>query len=94
MERVTRKIVEYLNDMEKKAKQMSFTKNLKKEFDIYRKDQKPLPVMTKHSLNYVPYQHKNLDVWRNSLRGGISYLDKKTNLIFEALSLNRARGLP
>ena len=33
MERVTRKIVEYLNDMEKKAKQMSFTKNLKKEVE-------------------------------------------------------------
>ena len=32
MERVTRKIVQYLNDMEKKAKQMSFTKNLKKEY--------------------------------------------------------------
>ena len=31
MERVTRKIVQYLNDMEKKAKQMSFTKNLKKK---------------------------------------------------------------
>ena len=30
MERVTRKIVQYLEDMEKKAKQMSFTKNLKK----------------------------------------------------------------
>ena len=33
MERVTRKIVEYLEDMEKKAKQMSFTKNLKKEVE-------------------------------------------------------------
>ena len=33
MERVTRKIVAYLNDMEKKAKQMSFTKNLKKEVE-------------------------------------------------------------
>jgi len=33
MERVTRKIIEYLNDMEKKAKQMSFTKNLKKEVE-------------------------------------------------------------
>jgi hypothetical protein len=33
MERVTRKIVQYLNDMEKKAKQMSFTKNLKKEVE-------------------------------------------------------------
>tara|TARA_B100000900_G_scaffold226217_1_gene192050 strand:- start:826 stop:990 length:165 start_codon:yes stop_codon:yes gene_type:complete len=34
MERVTRKIVTYLNDMEKKAKQMSFIKNLKKEVEI------------------------------------------------------------
>ena len=33
MERVTRKIVQYLNDMEKKAKQMSFIKNLKKEVE-------------------------------------------------------------
>ena len=54
---------------------------LKKEFDIYRKDQKPHPIMTKHNLNYIPYQHKDLDIWRNSLKGGISYLDEKTNLI-------------
>jgi len=33
MERVTRKIVEYISDMEKKAKQMSFIKNLKKEVE-------------------------------------------------------------
>jgi len=33
MERVTRKIVQYLEDMEKKAKQMSFIKNLKKEVE-------------------------------------------------------------
>ena len=33
MERVTRKIVQYLNDMEKKAKQISLTKNLKKEVE-------------------------------------------------------------
>jgi hypothetical protein len=33
MERVTRKIIEYLKDMEKKAKQMSFIRNLKKEVE-------------------------------------------------------------
>ena len=33
MERVTRKIVQYLEDMEKKAKQMSFIRNLKKEVE-------------------------------------------------------------
>ena len=54
---------------------------LKKEFDKYRKEKKPHPIMIKHNLNFVPFQHKDLDVWRNSLKGGISYLDKKTNLI-------------
>jgi len=34
MERITRKVVEYLNDMQKKTKQMSYIKNLKKEVEI------------------------------------------------------------
>ena len=33
MERVTRKIVEYISDMEKKTKQMNFVKNLKKSVE-------------------------------------------------------------
>ena len=53
---------------------------LKKEFDLYRREQKPHPIMIKHNLNFVPYQHKDLDLWRNSLKGGISYLDEKNNL--------------
>ena len=31
--RVTRKIIQYLEDMEKKAKQMNFVKNLKKSVE-------------------------------------------------------------
>ncbi len=54
---------------------------LKKEFDQYRKEQKPHPVMVENNLNFVPYMHKDLNIWRNSLKGGISYLDNKTNLI-------------
>ena len=34
MERITRKILDYISDMEKKAKQMSYVKDLKKEGDI------------------------------------------------------------
>ncbi|BAQ91370.1 hypothetical protein [uncultured Mediterranean phage uvMED] len=34
MERVTRKLLNYLQDMEKKAKQMNFTKKLKEEVEI------------------------------------------------------------
>ena len=58
---------------------------LKKEFDLYKdfKETNPHPIMVNHNLNFVPYQHKDLDTWRNSqiLKGGISYLDVKTNLI-------------
>ena len=31
---------------------------LKKEFDLYREEQKPHPIMVKHNLNFVPYKHK------------------------------------
>jgi len=54
---------------------------LKKEFDQYRIEQKPHPIMVRNNLDFIPYQHKDLDIWRNSLKGGISYLNEKTNLI-------------
>ena len=54
---------------------------LKKEFDYYRKLQKPHPMMLKNKLNFVPFKHKDIDRWRNARTGGISYLDEKTNLI-------------
>jgi len=34
MDRITRKILNYISDMEKKAKQMSYIKHLKKEVEI------------------------------------------------------------
>ena len=34
MDRNTRKVLQYISDMEKKAKQMSFIKDLKKEVEI------------------------------------------------------------
>jgi len=34
MERITRKILEYIDDMQKKAKQMKLIKDLKKEVEI------------------------------------------------------------
>jgi len=33
MERITRQVVQYISDMEKKSKQMNFVKNLKKEVE-------------------------------------------------------------
>ncbi len=53
---------------------------LKKEFDKYRKLQKPHPFLLKNNLKLVPFQHEQMDHWRNALSGGISYLDENTNI--------------
>ena len=53
---------------------------LKKEFDSLREQKKPHPIFRKHNLNLVPFQHEKMDHWRNSLTGGISYLDEDTNI--------------
>ena len=54
---------------------------LKKEFDFYRKSQKPHPIMIKNKLNFVPFLHKDMYLWRDAKTAGISYLDERTNLI-------------
>ncbi len=54
---------------------------LKKEFDFYRERKKPHPIFIKYNLNFIPFNHEDINLWRESLRGGISYLDKDTNLI-------------
>jgi hypothetical protein len=53
---------------------------LKKEFDHYRKLQKPHPFIVQNKLQFIPFQHEKIDYWRDALRGGISFLDENTNL--------------
>ena len=53
---------------------------LKKEFDEFRKKQKPHVFIEKNNLNLIPYKHEKMDYWRNALRGGISYVDNITNI--------------
>ena len=36
--------------------------------------------MKTYKVDAVPYQNKNMDKWRDALRGGIEYLHKETNL--------------
>jgi CRISPR/Cas system-associated exonuclease Cas4 (RecB family) len=55
-------------------------KLLKKEFDIHRVNGTPHPLMKTYGVNAIPYQDKNMDKWRDALRGGIEYLHKETNL--------------
>ncbi len=56
---------------------------LKKEFDYYRKKKKPHPIFQEYKLNFIPFDHEKIDSWRNSLSGGISCLDKDTNIILQ-----------
>ena len=53
---------------------------LKKEFDEFRKKQKPHTLVEKNKLNFIPFKHAQMDYWRNALRGGISFLDTNTNI--------------
>ena len=53
---------------------------LKNEFDNYRRLKKPHPLMIEAGLDAVPFEHEKLSEWRDSLRAGVTYLDKNTNL--------------
>ncbi|MHB1865109.1 MAG: PD-(D/E)XK nuclease family protein [Candidatus Saccharimonadales bacterium] len=58
---------------------------LKKEFDTYRSAAKPHPIMIDYKINAVPFQHEDLDKWRENFVG-VGALHKPTNLyIFGAV---------
>ncbi|MCL5016390.1 MAG: PD-(D/E)XK nuclease family protein [Patescibacteria group bacterium] len=54
---------------------------LKKEFDLHRAQGSTHPLMKAYGIDAVPYKHEALDEWRNSLTGGVRYLDEDTNLL-------------
>lgn len=54
---------------------------LKKEFDIHRAAGSVHPLMKEYNIDAVPYAHKELDAWRDSLRRGIQFLHEPTNLL-------------
>ena len=56
---------------------------LKKEFDHYRKLKKPHPIFTEYNLNFIPFQHNDINIWREAKSGGIQFLHEKTNLIIQ-----------
>ena len=39
----------------------------KKEFDHHRAKQTPHPIMKKYKINAVPFKHKDIEKWQNSL---------------------------
>jgi CRISPR/Cas system-associated exonuclease Cas4 (RecB family) len=63
----------------------SFTLNIavdelfKKEFDIHRKAQTKHPLMEKYNIDAVPYQHKDIDIWRDNF-AGLEHVHEGTGL--------------
>ena len=53
----------------------------KHEFDYYRKKQKPHPILIQHGIDAVPFNHKDLEVWRNNYQG-IRYKCTRNNYDF------------
>lgn len=54
---------------------------LKKEFDIHRANKTTHPLMKQYGVDAVPYEHEQIEEWRDSLRRGIQYLHEPTNLL-------------
>ena len=53
---------------------------LKNEFDIFRKKQEPHPLQKQNNINAIPFQHPDLDNWREALRNGVKRFHEPTNL--------------
>lgn len=57
----------------------------KKEFDKYRVSKKPHPLMVEHKINAIPFDHENLNTWRENFVG-VYTVHEPTNLhIFGAI---------
>ena len=54
---------------------------LKKEFDVYRAKAEVHPLMKAAGIEAVPYNHPQIGLWRDPLRGGITYAPPGTNLL-------------
>ncbi len=58
---------------------------LKKEFDIHRRDGKAHPIMDQYHIDAVPFDHPNMESWRENFVG-VQYLHPETNfLVFGAV---------
>lgn len=53
---------------------------LKAEFDKYRAEGQRPPLLVKHEIDAIPFQHSSLNEWRNNFKG-ITYFHESSNLI-------------
>lgn len=54
---------------------------LKREFDSYRAKGDPHPLMKSYGLDAIPYEHEELEAWRDALKRGVQYTHPQTGLI-------------
>ena len=52
---------------------------LKKEFDVHRAAGTAHPYMKTYGVDAVPFEHEDMDAWRDSLRRGVTYVHPETN---------------
>lgn len=50
---------------------------VKNEFDIYRREKKPHPLFKEIGIDAVPFNHPNMDKWRNNFQGAYFDDDEK-----------------
>src|ERR1700693_5939087 len=53
---------------------------LKKEFDSYCVKKQPHPIMIEYNISAIPYEHADLNSWRQNFIG-VNFLHKGTNLL-------------
>ncbi|MBI5126651.1 MAG: PD-(D/E)XK nuclease family protein [Candidatus Taylorbacteria bacterium] len=53
---------------------------LKKEFDIHRKAQSSHPLMEQYAVDAVPFQHKDMEIWRENFKG-VQAIHEPTNFL-------------
>ncbi|MDD5710793.1 MAG: PD-(D/E)XK nuclease family protein [Candidatus Colwellbacteria bacterium] len=53
---------------------------LKKEFDIHRAQKSAHPLMKQYGINAVPFEHKDINKWRDTFVG-VQYLHEPTNFL-------------
>lgn len=53
---------------------------MKKEFDFYRSDRSSHPLMKAYGIKAIPFQHPEMDNWRNNFKG-VRYHHQPTNFI-------------
>jgi CRISPR/Cas system-associated exonuclease Cas4 (RecB family) len=54
---------------------------LKREFDVHRANGTAHPLMKEYNIDAIPYEHDQLEAWRDSLRRGIQFFHKPSGLI-------------